>query len=109
MEPRPPHAYQDFIKRYPQLAQAWELLGQAGHDGPIDPPACRLLKLAVAIGAQREGAVRANVRKALAEGLTRAHVEQVVAIAASTVGMPAAVAAFTWIEDILQRQPEEGL
>ena len=58
---------------------------------------------AVAIGAQREGAAHASVRKGLAQGMIREEMDQVVALAAGTVGLPAAVAAFTWIRDILDR------
>ena len=43
----------------------------------------------------------ASGRKGLAQGLTRADMEQVVALAAGTVGLPATAAAFTWIRDIL--------
>ena len=51
MEPRPPHAYQEFIQRYPKVAQAWELIAEAGAEGPLDAKTRRLLKLAIAIGA----------------------------------------------------------
>lgn len=104
MEPRPPHAYQDFIQRYPGLAQAWEMLAQAGQEGPLDPKTQRLIKLAVAIGALREGAIRANVRKALAKDVTKEEIEQVVALATGTVGFPGTVAVFTWIRDVFERQ-----
>src|SRR5579864_6023287 len=103
VEPRPPHAYQDFITRYPKLAQAWELLSQAGHDGPFDEKQRRLIKLAVSIGALREGAVRANVRKALAMGIGKAEIEQVIALATGTVGFPGTVAVFTWINNIFEK------
>lgn len=103
MEPRPPHAYQEFIQRFPKLAQAWEMLAVAGAEGPLDERTCRLLKLAIAIGAGREGAIRANVRKALAMGIPAAEIEQIIALAAGTLGLPGTVAIFTWIEDILQR------
>jgi alkylhydroperoxidase/carboxymuconolactone decarboxylase family protein YurZ len=105
MEPRPPHAYQEFQARFPIVAQAWDLLAQAGKQGPLDDISCRLIKLAVAIGALREGAVRANVRKALVAGIPREQIEQVIALAAGTIGFPSAVAIFTWIKDILEQPP----
>jgi alkylhydroperoxidase/carboxymuconolactone decarboxylase family protein YurZ len=98
--PKPPRTYEEFTQHFPKLKQAWDLLGQAGDEGPLDEKTRRLVKLAVAIGAQREGATHASVRKALARGLTRAELEHVVALAAGTVGLPAAAAAFTWIRDI---------
>jgi alkylhydroperoxidase/carboxymuconolactone decarboxylase family protein YurZ len=98
--PEPPKAYRAFVTRFPKLGQAWDLLGEAGLEGPLDPRTARLLKLAIAIGAGREGAVHASARKALAMGITLAEMEQVVALAAGTLGMPAAVAAHTWILDV---------
>jgi alkylhydroperoxidase/carboxymuconolactone decarboxylase family protein YurZ len=103
MEPRPPHAYQDFIKRNPQLAQAWELVGQAGAQGPLDEKSRRLIKLAVSLGALREGAVRANVRKALAMGISKDEIDQVIALGTGTIGFPGTVAVFTWIGEIYQK------
>ena len=94
--PVPPLRYQEFIERFPRLAVAWEALHEAGAEGPLDARTQRLVKLSVAIGAQREGAVRSSVRKALAEGLSLGELEQIIALAASTIGMPAAVAAFSW-------------
>ena len=98
--PKPPHTYEQFTARYPQLAEAWELIGHAGAAGPLDEKATRLVKLGIAIGAQREGSVHSGVRKALAEGISKEELEQVVALAAGTLGMPAAVAAYTWIRDV---------
>jgi alkylhydroperoxidase/carboxymuconolactone decarboxylase family protein YurZ len=99
--PPPPETFTEFGDRYPGLLDAWELIGKAGRDGPIGESTARLVKLGVAIGAMREGAVHASVRKALAMGISPEALEQVVALAAGTVGLPAAVAAFTWIGDEL--------
>ena len=76
-------------------------MGRAGRQGPLDEKSSRIIKLAVAIGALREGAVHANVRKALAQGVTPEEIEQVLALAAGTIGLPATVAAFSWIKDLL--------
>ena len=81
---------------------------KAGQEGPLDAKAQRLIKLAIAIGALREGAIRANVRKALAMGITKAEIEQVIALATSTVGFPGTVAVFTWINDIFERPEQEA-
>lgn len=100
--PRPPKTYENFVQRYPKLGQAWELMAQAAVQGPLDERTARLVKLAVAIGMLREGAVHANVRKSLAIGITRQEVEQVVALAAATLGLPATVAVYSWIRDLLE-------
>lgn len=102
--PAPPKRYRDFVSRYPGLGAAWELIGEAGREGPLDQRACRLIKLAIAIGAMREGAVHANVRKALATGLRREEIEQIVALAAGTLGLPSTVTISTWVQDLLGKK-----
>ena len=97
--PPPPGAYTDFIARYPKLGEAWEAIHEAGSLGPLTPETQRLIKLAIAIGAMKQGAVHSSVRKALAEGIPMESLEQVVALAAGTLGMPSTVAAFTWLHD----------
>jgi len=95
--PKPPKAYEEFVTRYPKLGQAWELISQAGTEGPLDETTQRLVRLAVAVGAMREGAIRSSVRKALAQGIPRAAIEQVVALAAGTLGLPSTVAVYSWL------------
>ena len=97
--PKPPSAYSDFVTRFPKLGQAWDLLGEGGKVGPMDERTARLVKLAIAIGAQKEGAVHASVRKALAIGIPLEEMEQVVALSAGTLGLPSAVAAHTWVKE----------
>lgn len=104
--PEPPRMHAEFVGRYPELGRAWELIAEAGRKGPLDDRTARLVKLGVAIGAMREGAVHAGVRKALAIGVTREEIEQVVALAAGTLGMPSAVAAFAWVRDVAETQAE---
>ena len=101
--PKPPKKYRDFIERFPELGQAWERIHEAGRTGPLDERTIRLIKLGIAIGAQLEGPVHSSVRKGLAQGLSWEEMEQVVALSAGTVGLPSAVAAFTWIHDVLEK------
>ncbi|MGK7871796.1 MAG: carboxymuconolactone decarboxylase family protein [Xenococcaceae cyanobacterium] len=98
--PKPPKTYQQFVKRYPKLEKAWETINEAGREGPLDEKTARLVKLGIAMGAFREGAVHSSVRKALAMGITREEIDQVVALTAGTLGMPSTVAVFTWVQDI---------
>jgi alkylhydroperoxidase/carboxymuconolactone decarboxylase family protein YurZ len=90
-----------FVKRYPKIAEGWEAIASAGKEGPLDEKTARLIKLAVACAALREGAVHANVRKALTMGITTEEIEQVIALTAGTLGMPATVAVFSWVEEVL--------
>jgi len=98
--PRPPAIHQEFVNRYQKLGQAWELIAKQGAEGPLDATTSRLVKLGIAIGAMREGAVHSCTRKALAQDITPEALEQVVALAAGTLGMPATVAAYTWVRDV---------
>ena len=102
--PKPPKTYEVFIRRFPKLAEAWEKIAESGREGPLDKKTARLVKLAIAIGAMREGAVNSSVRKALAAGISLEEIEQVVALAASTLGMPSTVAVFTWVHDEIDKR-----
>jgi len=94
---RPPQRYREFIERFPELSRAWEEINAAGKQGPLDARSRRLVKLGVAMGAMREGAVRSGVRKALAMGIPLEEIEQLVPLAAGTIGMPSAVACWSWV------------
>ncbi len=96
---KPPALHQQFVRRFPRLGEAWDLVNEEGSDGPLDAKTQRLLKLAIAIGAMREGAVHSGVRKARDAGATIAEMEQVVALGASTIGLPAAVAVWSWVKE----------
>lgn len=100
---QPPKPYRDFVRKYPMLEEAWQLTAKASLVGPLDAREARLVKLGIAIGAGREGAVRASVRKAIELGISRAELDQVVALAAGTAGFPATVAVFAWVADELAR------
>ena len=103
-QPPAPKIHQEFIARYPELGQAWELMGESGRKGPLDDRTVRLVKLAVAMGAMREGAVHASVRKARAIGISAEEIEQTVAVASSTMGLPSAVALYSWVRDVLDAE-----
>jgi 4-carboxymuconolactone decarboxylase len=94
---QPPGVHQQFVRRFQGIGRAWELVSREGGAGPLDARAQRLAKLAVAIGAMREGAVHSAVRKARDAGVTLAEMEQLAALAASTIGFPATVAVWSWI------------
>jgi len=98
---KPPKTFQDFIGRYPKLGEAWGNIAEEGKKGPLDDKSARLIKLALAAGAMREGAVHASVRKAVAMGISREEIEQVVALSAGVLGMPSTVAVFSWVRDVL--------
>jgi alkylhydroperoxidase/carboxymuconolactone decarboxylase family protein YurZ len=97
--PKPPQTFLEFAERFPKLMEGWEALAEAGRVGPLDERTIRLVKLGIAIGAMREGAVHASVRKARALDIPDEALEQVVALAAGTIGLPATVAVWSWTRD----------
>ena len=97
-----PDVYLGFRDRYPDVARALDGLGQAGEEaGPLSEREQRLATLGIAVGALAKGAVRSNVRKALALGVTPDEVRHVAVLAVTTRGLPTAVAAYEWIEEVL--------
>ena len=99
-----PRAFQTFQRRHPKLFQAYEALGGVAHEsGPLDAKTRELVKLGMAIGGRLEGAVRSHAHRALEAGATPKEIEHVVLLAVTTSGFPTAVAAFTWIEEIVSR------
>lgn len=100
-----PAVLQEFSSRYPQVWDAYNRLGEAtSAAGPLDEKSQRLLKLAIAIGSQRQGAVHSHTRRALAAGCSPEELLHVGILAITTVGWPAAFAAICWIQDTVAKQ-----
>ncbi len=99
-----PEIYVSFRERFPQVAQAQDrLAAEVDAAGPLDERTSRLVKLGIAVGSLSEGAVRSNVRKALAAGATPEEVQHVVLLSLTTRGFPAAVAAWGWVQEVLDQ------
>lgn len=97
-----PQPFQQFKAEHAAVVAAYEALGEAcAQAGPLDARTRELVKLGFAIGGRLEGAVHSHVRRALEAGATAADVRHVVALAAPTLGFPTAVAAWTWVEEVL--------
>jgi alkylhydroperoxidase/carboxymuconolactone decarboxylase family protein YurZ len=90
-------------KEHPEIWAAHQQLGAAcAEAGPLDARTIRLVKLAIAVAAESEGAVHSHTRRALDEGLSKGELLQVALLAIPSIGLAKAVAAMTWIEDILK-------
>ncbi|HJL16774.1 MAG TPA: carboxymuconolactone decarboxylase family protein [Sandaracinaceae bacterium LLY-WYZ-13_1] len=99
---RPPAHYRTFVKDHPEVAQAYQALGKAVRKaGPLTDREVMLVKLALAVGAQHEGATHAHVRKARAGDVEDAAIRQVAVLGIPTLGFPSAMAALTWMNDAL--------
>lgn len=118
---RLPKPYQQFQKKYPAIAQAYDQLGATVHQaGPLDEKTRALMKLALAVGAQAEGATHAHTARALEAGAPPDEIRHVVLLAIPTIGFPRMMAAthhhalcpmyverddasaMTWIADVLK-------
>lgn len=93
---------------FPEIWAAYGQLGDAtAAAGPLDKRDIRLVKLALAIGAHRQGATHAHVRKALRAGLSPDELRHVALLAMTTLGWPHAMAALSWVDDVVDALPEQ--
>lgn len=100
-----PDIYLEFRERFPSVAAAQDqLAAEVDRAGPLDERTARIVKLALAVGALSEGAVRSNVRKALAKGVAQEEIEHVMMLALTTKGFPATIAAWQWAREVLDRE-----
>jgi alkylhydroperoxidase/carboxymuconolactone decarboxylase family protein YurZ len=98
-----PTRYLQFEKSYPTVIQAVEALGEVTQSaGPLNSKTRALVKLAIALGALREGAVHSHTRRALEAGCTPEELRHVVVLAITTIGFPSTMAAMSWVEDIFR-------
>jgi 4-carboxymuconolactone decarboxylase len=103
--PRPlPKPIEKLWKLYPAVGKAFDELGNCCHQaGPLDEKSRRLVKLALSIGAGLEGATHSAIRNAHKAGVTQEEIDHVALLSISTLGLPSAMRAFTWMRDKRQR------
>ncbi|MFA7421048.1 MAG: carboxymuconolactone decarboxylase family protein [Melioribacteraceae bacterium] len=100
-----PKRFERFLKEYPEIATAYENLGDAIHkEGSLNERERALVKLALAAGARSEGATHSQVRKSLKLGLKKNEIRQIALLAIPTLGFPNAMAVMSWIDDILDQK-----
>jgi 4-carboxymuconolactone decarboxylase len=104
-----PKRYVGFQKQYPGIAEAYEQLGAACHGiGPLDEKTRALVKVALSVGAKLEGGAHSHVRKALEAGVQEDELRHVALLAIPTIGFPSAMAAMSWIDDVIEKKPTKG-
>ncbi len=97
-----PTAYNRIREEFPQVAEAYDALGNAIHEaGPLDDKTRQFIKLALAIGAGLEGATHAHTRRCIEMGISPEEIKHVVLLAMTTLGFPTTVSAYTWVNDTL--------
>lgn len=96
-----PGAAAAVAREKPEIWDAFQRLGAAASDaGPLDERTRRLVNLALAVGADSEGATHSHCRRAQTEGLTPDELEHIAYLAITTLGWPTAMRALTWIRDV---------
>lgn len=100
-----PPVVRDIARAYPEVWQAYGRLGDATEAaGPLDARTVRLVKLALAIGAGREGQTHSHARRALKLGVTADELKQIALLAIPSLGWSAGVTALCWIDDVLEKK-----
>ena len=100
--PRTSH-FARFGAEYPAVAAAYEALSAATQAaGPLDPKTRALVKLALAVGAFREGTVHSATGRARTAGCSPAEIRHAVVLATTTLGFPSTMAALRWVDDVLR-------
>lgn len=99
-----PKQVNQFSKQYPKIWHAFNELGERCHEAGLDEKTRRLIKLALSIGAGLEGATHSAVRNARRIGVTADEINHVALLAVTTLGLPAATRAMTWIGDLQEAE-----
>jgi 4-carboxymuconolactone decarboxylase len=100
-----PGRYLQFQKQFPEVFQAYDALGNAtAGAGPLDGKTRALVKLALAVGAQMEGAVHSHTRRALEAGCTPDEIRHLVLLGTTTLGFPTMMKSLSWVEDVLKKE-----
>lgn len=98
-----PKVYEIFSGKFPDVFKDFKKLGQTCREaGPLDLKSQDLIKLGIAIGANSRGAVMSSTRKAMKSGSTAEEIAQVVLLALTTTGFPNMIAAFQWVNEVLE-------
>ncbi|MDL1894114.1 carboxymuconolactone decarboxylase family protein [Sphingobacteriales bacterium CHB3] len=98
-----PKRFLEFSAKYPEVAEAYEMLGNKVHAaGPLNDKERALVKFAISVGARLEGGAHSHARKALAAGVSKAELYHVALLAMQTIGFPSSMAAMSWVDDVVK-------
>ena len=97
-----PAFFQEVSERFPEVFSHYSALGDSvSRLKGMDARTQELVKLGIAIGAGTEGAVHSHTRRALDLGATEDEIVQCALLAITSIGWPGAMAALSWIDDII--------
>lgn len=103
--PRKPHDhYLSLRERHPKVMTAVEsLAATAQESGPLDLKTIHLIQLAAAAAINSHGSTHSHTIRALEAGATAEEIRHAVLVLTSTIGFPRVAAAFSWVDDVLER------
>jgi alkylhydroperoxidase/carboxymuconolactone decarboxylase family protein YurZ len=91
---------------HPDVWEGYQALEAATRAaGPLDARTQRLIKLALALGARHEGAVRSHARRAQADGVSRDELLHAALLGVTTLGWSHAMTGRSWIQEALAGRP----
>lgn len=95
-----PKRYQQFLKNYPDIAEAYQHLGEAIHQrGPLDDRTRALVKLAISGSTKQESAFKSHIYKAKALGIKKEEMEHVAFLTLPTLGFSTAMMLLSIIDE----------
>jgi 4-carboxymuconolactone decarboxylase len=99
-----PEVFQGFYERFPDVGKAIDNVAQVCQAaGPLDKEISELIKLGIAIGLNSEGAIRSHARRAIEAGVSQEKIRHTVLLAFTTAGFPHTIAAYKWVEEVLEK------
>lgn len=102
-----PEIFTQFVEDYPAISEAHKNLGTlCAEAGPLDEKTKQLVQLGIAVGAQSKGGVRSHARQAKDAGASEKEIQHAVIVSTSSVGFPAMIAAYSWVQSILSDETE---
>jgi alkylhydroperoxidase/carboxymuconolactone decarboxylase family protein YurZ len=100
MEQELPRFLQRVIDRYPEIWKRYgDLKEEISSIDALDSRTQAVLKLAIAIGAGREGAVHSHTRRCVREGVSTEELFHTALLAITTIGWSGGIRALSWIND----------
>ncbi len=92
-----PKPFKEFHQQYPDVAKAYEDLGNiVAGAGPLDPKTRELVKLGMAAASTSETAVHSHTHRAFEAGATPQEVEHAILLGITTLGFPNMMMALSW-------------
>lgn len=100
MKEKLPKRYQLFLDKYPDIAEAYQNLGEAIHQrGPLDDKTRALIKMAISGSTKQESAFKSHIYKAKALGITKAEMEHVAFLTLPTLGFSTSMMLLSIIDE----------